>query len=113
MTAAQMKRIQAKLERARVLAHEAHELARAGHGDYSLRELTARAADDMTSAQRALQALGIRDAIDAEAIARSLEDRCPDCGSAEWAGVRCHGDGHPDDDGTDHEPSPDPNWMNP
>ena len=72
MTATQLKRIRTKLAKAAELTAEAHELARAGHGDYGLRELTARAADDMTNAQRALTMWDERNRMNAEAIARDL-----------------------------------------
>jgi hypothetical protein len=72
MTATQLKRIRTKLARAEALTHEAHELARAGHSDYAMRELTARAADDMTRAQRALEAWDARLAMSADAIRRDL-----------------------------------------
>jgi hypothetical protein len=74
MTASQMKRIRTKLARAADLTAEAHELAEAGHADYGLREITARAADDMTSAQRALGMYDDRNRANIEAIARSLNE---------------------------------------
>lgn len=72
MTATQIKRIRTKLARAEALASEAHELAIQGHADHQLRELTARAADDMTTARRALTAWDDRNAMHREAILRDL-----------------------------------------
>lgn len=70
-----MKRLRAKLARSKELAAEAHELTRVGHADYSLKELTARAADDAASAVRQLEMWDQRMRINAEAIARDLEQR--------------------------------------
>jgi hypothetical protein len=72
MTATQMKRLRAKLERAASLTAEAHELAVTGYAVPSLRELTARAADDMTAAMRELAMWDQRMEAHAEAIARDL-----------------------------------------
>jgi hypothetical protein len=74
MTANQLKRIRTKLAQAAKLTAEAHELALAGHGDYSLRELTAIAADDMTRAGRSLAAWDQRNRMNAESIKRTLAD---------------------------------------
>ena len=72
MTASQLKRIRSKLAQASKLAHEANDLATAGHADNSMRMLTARAADDMAGALRDLQAWDDRMAAHAEAIARGV-----------------------------------------
>lgn len=72
MTATQMKRIRRKLEQAQTLTAEAHDLAVAGHAEYGLREITARAADDMAAAQRNLGMWDDRNRMNAEAIAREL-----------------------------------------
>lgn len=73
MTASQMKRIRTKLQQAALLTSDAHQLALDGHADYGLKELTARAADDMSAARRALQAWDDRMALHADAIARELK----------------------------------------
>jgi hypothetical protein len=73
MTATQMKRIRRKLDQAAALTAAAHDLATAGHADYGLREITARAADDMSSALRQLGMWDDRARMNAEAIARDLE----------------------------------------
>lgn len=72
MTSSQSKRIRAKLARAAELTKEAHELARAGHADYGLLEITARAADDLAAAQNNLRGYDDRMRMNAEAIARSI-----------------------------------------
>jgi hypothetical protein len=77
MTASQMKRIRSKLDRAAKLTAEAHALSTAGHADYGLREITARAADDMTGTLRQLTMWDERNRANAEAIARSLEEARP------------------------------------
>lgn len=72
MTTSQMKRVRSKLAQAAKLTAEAHELTIAGHADYGLRELTARAAGDMEAAQRSLDMWDARNRANAEAIARDL-----------------------------------------
>jgi hypothetical protein len=78
MTASQMKRIRTKLAQAAALTAEAHDLAVKGGGYvagyHSLREITARAADDMSQCIRNLEAMDIRDRQNAEAIARQLRE---------------------------------------
>lgn len=72
MTASQMKRIRAKLEQARVLTAAAHELAVAGRGEYQLREITARVADEADGAILELAKWDERNRQSAAAIAASL-----------------------------------------
>ena len=75
MTATQMKRIRKRLNDAARLTDEAHEIAREGHADYDLIELTARAADDTRAAIRALEMRDQRMRMNAEAIARDIGER--------------------------------------
>ena len=75
MTTSQMKRIRTKLDRARALTAEAHELAEAGHAEHAehgLRSITARAADQMDRTQSDLAAWDERNRQLAESLARQL-----------------------------------------
>jgi hypothetical protein len=72
MTTSQMKRIRTKLDRARALTAEAHELAEAGHAEHGLRSITARAADQMDRTQSDLAAWDERNRQLAESLARQL-----------------------------------------
>lgn len=72
MTATQAKRIRRNLEQSAALTAAADDAARDGHADHSLRELTARAADDAQSALRNLDAWDTRMRQNADAIAREI-----------------------------------------
>jgi len=74
MTATQMKRIRRNIAKAVELTAAADDAAKAGHADHQLRALTARAADDMSSAQRQLNMWDRTNQANAEAIARSMEN---------------------------------------
>lgn len=75
MTSTQMKRIRARLNNAARLTAEAYELATQYHATVDLREITARAADDMAATLRALDAMDARFAANAASIVADMRGR--------------------------------------
>lgn len=72
MTASQLKRIRAKLAKARELTDEAYALAQEGFADSSLREITAGAATNMVLTARELEQWDDRMAMHAAAIVQDI-----------------------------------------
>lgn len=75
MTSQQNRRIRKRLADAARLTSEAADIAEAGRANYSLREIVARAADDMSAAIRALDMMDARDRMAAESAMRDINDR--------------------------------------